>query len=806
MKWAFNFRLGLSWKIVGLLGFLILVLFATYAYLNHRNLNNYFALERQNQSQLRNAQLEGMLASMLEQLQVLSQNRLSQVGLNGSDEGPLTDESYQAMSSFWSGLRNNLGYSVDSLMLFDSRARFLDSWGYQTLPLDKLSQDMLFTPTAKNYLHCSKECYLVAVVPYRFSSGLAVVQRYSLVYVIKFNQLMPVMETKLGSMLFTVRADKDSFELLEAAYKKRGALKELLNQWHPSQLALEPVMVEMDDRALEMRLSSLPLAVTNQESFYIGSLVDIDGTMKAVQNAQRNNLLFSVGSLVLLLGSLLVVLKGPLFRVRKVIGLLPLLAQSRYRDVHNEISTLPKMRFSDETDDLANATYQLADQLENMEKELTHRAEELEWLASHDSLTRLINRRQFEILLRQQLMKHERGCLFFIDLDNFKYINDYSGHNVGDRMLRAVSGALEQVLSPNVLCARFGGDEFAFYLPGVDTELAEMVAARVVRVVSQLRIGGKEQLHSASASIGIVAYPEQGDSLDELLAHADLAMYQAKQQGKNCYSLYQRESIKDDKRQRGYWLEQARRAVDQERLQLVFQPIQEMSDGSTSHYEVLLRFQDESNRLVSAYPLIVAAEEGGYISRIDLFVIENAVQTLLGLPASQQHVSLSINLSGRSFADQRVMRQIEKILTASRVDCRRLIFEITETAALNNLTLACEAIARLKALGCRFALDDFGVGFSSFHTLKELPVDFIKIDGSFVRELLNKPSDRVFVKALVEIAGHFGYQTIAEYVENAALYEVLKELGIDYGQGYFIGKPGPMLHSVQPALVEVTAS
>ncbi|RCU51758.1 MULTISPECIES: putative bifunctional diguanylate cyclase/phosphodiesterase [Corallincola] len=806
MKWALSFRFGLGWKIGGLLGCLILVLFATYAYLNHRSLNNYFTVERQSQSQLRSAQLEGMLANMLEQLQVLSQNRLSQVGLNELENDRLTETSYQNMSTFWSDLRNNLGYSVDSLMLFDSRARYLDSWGYQTLPLDKLSSEMLYSPVARNYIHCSDRCYLVAVVPYRFSSGLAVVQRYSLVYVIKLNQLMPVMEKKLGSTLFTVRANGEKLELLESTFRERQPLKQLLSDWQVSELENKPVIVEMDKRALEMRLSALPLAVVDNDALFIGSLVDIDGVVKAVGKAQAINLVFGFVALFVLLISLLLVLRGPLLRVRKVIAILPQLAQSRYRDVHNEISSLPKTHFADETDDLANAASQLTDQLESMEKELTHRAEELEWLASHDSLTRLINRRQFEILLGQRLLRDERGCLFFIDLDNFKYINDYSGHNVGDRMLRAVSGALEQVLSPNVLCARFGGDEFAFYLPGVCSELAEMVAARVVRVVSQLRIGGKEQLHSASASLGIVAYPEQGRSLDELLAHADLAMYQAKQQGKNCYSLYQRETIKEDSRQRGYWLEQARRAIDQERLTLVFQPIQGFANGQNSHYEVLLRFKDDSNRLVSAYPLIVAAEDGGYISRIDLFVIENAVQTLLGLPSSQKEISLSINLSGRSFADPRVMRQIEKILEESRVDCRRLIFEITETAALNNLPLACEAIDRLKSLGCRFALDDFGVGFSSFHTLKELPVDYIKIDGSFVRELLNKPSDRVFIKALVEIAGHFGYQTIAEYVENAALYEVLKELGIDYAQGYYVGKPAPMLHTVQPILVETSSA
>lgn len=790
-----GFRFSLSWKVVGLISVLSMVLFATVAAINHRHLAAYFALERNNQHLLHISKRLAVEQAVADRLQAMSSENLRQMVQGGHDD--LTNAEVDTrMSRFWSSLRANLPYGIEYLVLLDDSNRFVNAWGYYAVEPRQLAEFVAGATMTHTAVYCTQQCQLLVYVPFRFDTGFGAIRQIALVYGINLSSLLPQYEKSLDAQLLWLLQRGNRFELMNSPAVLRSPLEQALSEQPASYWREQPRQLTLGDRQFELRFERLS-RLESEPGLFVAYLADVDTVAKAVTSAQRNNLIIAVLCVLAIQLVLLWVVSGPLTRVRRVIRLLPRLAESDYRAVIDDLATAPRQgTLSDESDDLAAATLQLAGQLQNMEQQLTRRAEELEWLTNHDPLTRLANRQSFERELPTQLALHRTGCLFFIDLDNFKYINDFSGHGMGDKVLVAVANMLTDVLSAKVLCARFGGDEFAFYLPRVSTEMAEIIGNRVLRALRGLQLGGERELHNVSGSLGIVAYPQHGLTIEQLLAKADLAMFQAKQKGKNCFAVYQSKRSELGGEHRAYWHNLVRRADEEERLSIVFQPLRHCASGRNSHYEVLLRYRDDDGQLISAYPLILAAEESGQISRIDLWVVRQALTALRAFRLRDPEITLAVNLSARSFSDDWLIRQLEQELSRAGELASGLVFEITETAALSNLQLARRVIEQLRLHGCRFALDDFGVGFSSFHSLKELPIDFIKIDGSFIKDLLHKPADRVFIRALVEIADHFGYRTVAEYVETEAQYELLKALGIDYCQGYHIGRPESLLYPI----------
>ncbi len=420
----------------------------------------------------------------------------------------------------------------------------------------------------------------------------------------------------------------------------------------------------------------------------------------------------------------------------------------------------------------------------------------LAWMADHDTLTGLPNRRrlheELELMLGAAQRQHRSGALLLIDLDQFKYVNEADGHLAGDRLLKTVANALVRELVAADLVARLGGDEFAVLVRDLDASAASRLAAEVHAAIGALccEVGGRA--HHVSASIGIVLFPEHGDSVEELLAHAELAMYEAKDAGRGHWHLFsERDASRERLRDRVFWKERVAQALAEDRFVLYFQPIMRIADGMVSHYEVLLRMLEPDGSVVSAGQFIEAAERSGLIHSVDRLVLSKAIHYLAHIHRRGIHVSFSLNLSGHTFNDPELLPHLSRELEASGVDTSKLIFEITETAAVADFAQATSAILAIKSLGCRFALDDFGIGFSSFAYLKHFPVDYLKIDGSFIRGLAENPDDQLIVRALGQIAAGFGKKTIAEYVEDEAALQLLREIGIDYAQGYFISQPRP---------------
>jgi len=419
---------------------------------------------------------------------------------------------------------------------------------------------------------------------------------------------------------------------------------------------------------------------------------------------------------------------------------------------------------------------------------------EISWLADHDSLTGLHNRRRFNEILKNSLSVANRYrhqvALLFLDMDNFKHINDTLGHKTGDLLIKSVADCLQLILRESDYISRLGGDEFAIILTHSSGEDAVDVAEKINKHLFSLRLPMVDSNHRTTASIGIALYPEHVDNAEDLLANADLAMYQAKARGRGCWHMFSKNDlVKERIETQLFWRYKIINALTEDKFELHFQPIMNLSEDHISHFEALLRMRDEEGQLILPTPFIEVAEKAGLINDIDHMVLAKSIREIEKQNKNNNPMNLSVNLSAHSFSDNELLNLLKQLLNTSSIDPAQIIFEITETAALSDLGGAARLIRQIRDLGCRFALDDFGVGFSSFYYLKELPVDFVKIDGSFIQKLPQNRNDQILVKAMAEIAREFGKQTIAEYVEDEETLLMLRDYKVDFAQGFHIGKP-----------------
>ncbi len=418
------------------------------------------------------------------------------------------------------------------------------------------------------------------------------------------------------------------------------------------------------------------------------------------------------------------------------------------------------------------------------------------YLANHDSLTGLHNRNHFQDQLTHQINYAVRfkleGSLLFIDLDQFKYINDTLGHQSGDKCLISAAQVLQASLREVDFIGRLGGDEFGIILPRTNTEGALKVAQNLLENLARQTLFPDKLSITLSASIGITLFPTHGASPSELLARADAAMYTAKRNGRNQVHVYS-EADKEllNMQTKIHWESRIRHALDNDLFILYYQPIVDLRTNHITHYEALLRMQDEDGSLIYPSDFLEIAERFGLISDIDKWVLNKSIQVQGETRRGPEPVTLAVNLSGRHFGNTEFVQLVKDALKKYNADPHALIFEVTETAAVENFAQAKSFIESLRNLGCRFALDDFGMGYSSFQYLKNLPVDMVKIDGTFVRNLHQNHDDRVIVKAMSELARGMHINTVAEFVENEEIRRLLQEFGIDYGQGFHIAHPEP---------------
>ena len=437
------------------------------------------------------------------------------------------------------------------------------------------------------------------------------------------------------------------------------------------------------------------------------------------------------------------------------------------------------------------------------EAEVRHRhrkAEEtIHHLAYHDSLTGLINRHRFEQRLTMALRNakdwNSEHALLYLDLDRFKVVNDTCGHVAGDELLKQLALVLQDQVRESDTLARLGGDEFGLLLENCPIDQAVQIAEKLLQAINDFRFSWGGKTFSVGGSIGLAAITAHNPSVDDLLRNADIACYAAKDGGRNRIHIYKDEDV-ELQRRRGemHWVARIRWALEHDRFVLHRQNIVPLQQGGVGKCcEMLLRMRDERDQLISPGVFLPAAERYNLAPAIDRWVVRTLLEFLKTQPGKiDSSQSFFINISGVTLNDDDFYAFLRQQLRDSGVAPAQLCFEITETAAIGNLSRALSFMQGIREEGCQFALDDFGAGLSSFSYLKTIPVDYLKIDGAFVRDIVNDPLDRAIVDSINRVGHVVGLKTIAEFVETEAIRDQLRGLGVDYAQGYGLHRPEPL--------------
>ncbi len=424
---------------------------------------------------------------------------------------------------------------------------------------------------------------------------------------------------------------------------------------------------------------------------------------------------------------------------------------------------------------------------------------QLQQLADHDSLTGLFNRRRFDDELTRALAHAsrygEQGAVLMLDLDGFKVVNDTMGHSFGDELVSRIGRLLREALRETDVLARLGGDEFAVVLKGVDEAQAVAVADKILGVLRERAIVLSDHRHArVTGSIGVTTF--DGTSAltgEELMVEADVAMYEAKDAGKDRAGVYRREQRPRERLSvRESWLARLRAALAQDGFALVAQPIVGICAEDVERFELLIRLRGDDGDLIPPAAFLHVAERFDLVQDIDRWVFEQAARLLARHAEDGWDIGLNVNFSAKTLSDPQILADMAAVLARHPVPPGRLVVEVTETAAIVNVDRARDVARGLRELGCGFALDDFGAGFASFYYLKHVTFDYLKIDGEFVRGLADNPTDRLVVQSVVQIAKGLGARTIAEFVGDDAALQRLRELGVDFGQGFLLGAPKPI--------------
>ncbi|MBT5485145.1 MAG: EAL domain-containing protein [Gammaproteobacteria bacterium] len=431
---------------------------------------------------------------------------------------------------------------------------------------------------------------------------------------------------------------------------------------------------------------------------------------------------------------------------------------------------------------------------------------QLSYQATYDDLTGLVNRREFEDRLQETIdsanEKKTENVLCYLDLDQFKVINDTCGHMAGDEMLRQLSQVLHRCIRRNDTLARLGGDEFGILLKNCQLKDALIAAENFRQVVQEFRFIWEDSTFNIGVSIGLTPISSIDESISEVLRRADTACFVAKDAGRNRIHVFH---FDDQELEDRHWemklVSTINSALDENRMELWQQSITHVDkinkklDSGNVHFELLLRMRDKEGNLMCPEAFLPSAERYDLATRIDRWVLDAMFNWFGKYPDQLEGLEMcAVNLSGQSLSDEKFLREITGHLSNPGIPAEKICFEITETAAIQNLAKASQFIKTLKRLGCSFALDDFGSGLSSFAYLKSLPVDFVKIDGFFVKDVVKDPVDLAMVKAINDMAHAMGKLTIAEFVEDKEILQKLVDLGVDYVQGYGIAKPAPLIN------------
>ena len=787
--------LSLKWKIILSLSLVLVISNAAIVMFTDSRAQEQFRIE-QRQS------MQTLFQALNKQLEASNAN----LGRVASLVSLLDAEQLPAGADLRQRLRHVLDLHSATLELeWDiSMVRFVDSSTLNAFPapnpddlaevLYQLARQAQTGGSQAAALVCQPECYQYIATPLidQSGSGVLLVGRSIADLVLEFHRIHD------ARLAFLVPP-------------RQGPDASLVERWQLDVAAVSgaqqglPLLQAFANHFSTRQLAEAPRLMRYEGDWYLGQLATgradnnlrmmifpVSDAMHKLQGNRQTTIVISLAGLLLAESLMLLFLWQPMKRLRSLVSVLPGLGGCS----DDGVGELPNPRkgaylVNDEVDLLANSISELGQNLEASCRARDEAEQHLLWLANHDPLTNLYNRRYFQQQLEQMLgraLRYQRhGALLYLDLDQFKNVNDLSGHRTGDSLLQQVAALLRKNVRDTDLLARLGGDEFAVLIPEGDQEAAEATAKKILQRLKSLTISDESHTHRVSASIGIALFPRHGANVGDLLANADLAMYQAKEAGRNRYYLF---SASDQAREylglRTRFQEKINRALEHGGFFLQYQPVLNIREEEVVRHEVLIRMRDEDGTVVPPDRFINVAEQTGQIREIDRWVVQQALESLQEQPA----LRLAVNLSGAVIVDPQMQAWLRENLPKAGLRPGQLVLELTETAMVSNIVGAVELMRDMHSLGAEFALDDFGSGFASYAYLKQLPVDYVKIDGSFIQGLATSEDDQLFVKALVEVAHGLGKQVVAEYVEDAQTLDILEHYGVDFGQGYYIGRPG----------------
>ncbi len=786
-------QLSLRWKVLIALSLLLITINVTLAVI--ANLQSVHQLELQ-QSRVRDQQTRQLRAMLKERGQEMSK-LASMVPLLGPESADsLTERLRQALDT--NGAVLDLEWDIRSVHWITADGRIAIAWPQTTagIPSELRTAVQTSPEQMASVLACRPACGQYVAIPLLYRgvfAGNLVLERSLSDAMLAFNALTGAEiaidvtdSTNRRARLDPKRLEYLAFPVLTYPEQSLPVLHAAGVSLLETTISSKPALVHLEDGWFE--IFCIAGLADGVDAYVIN---DITRQRLAIQAATRKSLLIGIAGVILSELLLLMIMQAPLRRLKALAQALPLLAEKRYGDLRAALTQFGPGRFPhDEIDLMIETVGGLTDRMELLQQDREQAEQQLLWLADNDPLTRLTNRRRFNedfARIADQAARYgHQGALLYMDLDDFKDVNDLSGHQVGDSLLQRVAEALRTISQPSDLLARLGGDEFALVLPEASLAIATTTAESAQRVIRAITLRANNREHRISASIGIATFPVLGQKIPDLLANADLAMYQAKGRGHGGWHLFcPQDSVRAELDARILWKEQIADALREDRFVLHFQPVIDLRSGRRCHVEALLRMPDAQGGLIRPNRFIPIAEKTRQIQAIDQWVLARALEIL----AQHEELNLAINLSANAMDDPTILTNLKRLLLAHAIDPSRLSFEITETVAISSLTSATRLMLSIRKLGCRFALDDFGSGYASYAYLRQLPVDDLKIDGAFIRDLPNKPEDRIFVKAFTDMAHGMNMRVIAEFVETVEVLEILKELGVDCAQGYLFSKP-----------------
>lgn len=457
--------------------------------------------------------------------------------------------------------------------------------------------------------------------------------------------------------------------------------------------------------------------------------------------------------------------------------------------------SLPRIKGNDEIAKMAIAFNTMIDSIHKYTQEKQLIEEKMTWQAHHDSLTKLKNRNAFKLILsnttKRAVRNKSESALLFLDLDKFKVVNDTAGHLAGDELLIIVADILTKNTRSEDFVGRFGGDEFGIILFDCDIKKAEEISEKLINALGEYDFIWQGTVFKIGASIGICSINSNTINEEDVLSQADLACYIAKEKGRNRYHVTRAEDIKYlDKSDDLQILHQINTALTEKKFKVYVQKIMNLK-GKSDHYEALIRLLDNKGHIVSPDDFLPQASKYFLMTKIDQYMVKE-VFTWISINNEDKELKFSINLSGQTLGNSDFLEYVINLSKELKINPKRIIFEITENEAIQNRVKANSFLEKLRQFGFSFSLDDFGTGLSSFEYLKNLPIAYLKIDGVFIKDILNDDVDKTLVESIYKIAESMHIEVIAEYVENKAIMEEIKRIGLDYAQGYGIKKPHPI--------------